>query len=112
MLFRSKITRNEKEFSKKLKNIKPQIKQIYIEGNLQNLNEFGIAIIGSRNSSKEGENLTKEFTKKLVENGAIIISGMANRNRYYSTRKLLTKWRKNSSSIRKRTKQYLPRRKL
>lgn len=71
------IKRNEKNFPKKLKKIKPTIKQIYIEGNLENLNKFGIAIIGSRNSSKEGEKITKEFTKKLTEKGINIISGMA-----------------------------------
>lgn len=71
------IKRNEKEFPEKLKNIKPIIKQIYIEGNINNLNEFGIAIIGSRNSSKEGEKITKEFTKKLTQKGINIISGMA-----------------------------------
>lgn len=77
--------RNEKEFPEKLRNIKPKINQIYIEGNLQNLNELGIAIIGSRNSSKDGEKITKEFTRKLVEKGIIIVSGMANRNRLSSS---------------------------
>lgn len=75
------IKRENSDFPEKLKNIEPQIKQIYIEGNLENLNEFGIAVIGSRNSSKEGEKITKEFTKKLTEKGINIISGMAIRNR-------------------------------
>lgn len=75
------IKREQKEFPEKLKKIKPIIKQIYIEGDINNLNEFGIAIIGSRNSSKEGEKITKEFTKKLTEKGINIISGMAIRNR-------------------------------
>lgn len=79
------ITREEKEFPEKLKNIRPKINKIYIEGNLQNLNKFGIAIIGSRNSSKAGEKITKEFTKKLVEKDITIISGMAIRNRFCST---------------------------
>ncbi len=71
------IKKDDSDFPEKLKNIKPQIKQIYIEGKLENLNEFGIAIIGSRNSSKQGEEITKEFTKKLIEKGINIISGMA-----------------------------------
>lgn len=79
------ITREESEFPEKLKNIKPKINQIYVEGNIQNLNEFGIAIIGSRNSSKNGEKITREFTKKLVEKNIVIISGMAVRNRFNST---------------------------
>lgn len=79
------ITRKEKEFPEKLKNIKPKIKEIYVEGDLKNLNEFGIAIIGSRNSSKDGEKITREFTKKLVERNVKIISGMAIRNRLRSS---------------------------
>lgn len=79
------IKREDKDFPEKLKSIKPIIKQIYVEGNLENLNEFGIAVIGSRNSSKQGERLTREFTKKLVEKGMNIISGLANRNRYNSS---------------------------
>lgn len=75
------IKRDDIDFPEKLKNIKPQIKKIYIEGNLENLNKFGIAVIGSRNSSKEGEKITKEFTKKLTDKGINIISGMAIRNR-------------------------------
>lgn len=99
-----KITRDEEEFPEKLKNIKPKINQIYIEGNLQNLSEFGIAIIGSRNSSKDGEKITKEFTRKLVEKGILIISGMATRNRFSSSRNLYKKRRKNNCSTRKWTK--------
>lgn len=79
------IKREDKEFPEKLKYIKPIIKQIYVEGNLKNLHEFGIAIIGSRNSSKQGEKLTREFTKKLVENGINIISGLAIRDRHSSS---------------------------
>lgn len=71
------IKRDSKEFPEKLRKIEPKIKQIYVEGNLENLKQFGIAIVGSRNSSKEGEKITKEFTKKLTENGINIISGMA-----------------------------------
>lgn len=79
------ITREEREFPEKLKNIKPKINKIYVEGNIQNLNEFGISIVGSRNSSKSGEKITREFTQKLVEKNTVIISGMAIRNRFNST---------------------------
>lgn len=72
-----RIEREEEIFPDKLKNVNPRIEKIYVEGNKENLNEFGIAIVGSRNSSKEGEKITREFTKKLVEMGINIISGLA-----------------------------------
>lgn len=71
------INRDEEIFPQKLKNIKPEIKHIYIEGKLENLNETGIAIVGSRNSSREGEKTTMEFCKKLTQKGINIISGLA-----------------------------------
>lgn len=79
------IKKEESIFPDKLRKIKPEVKQLYIEGDIENLNKFGISIIGSRNSSKEGEKLAKEFTQKLVEKGVIIISGLAMRNRFSSS---------------------------
>lgn len=71
------IKKEEEIFPKKLKDISPKITQIYIEGNYNNLNNFSIAIIGSRNSSREGEKIAKEFSEKLTKIGINIISGLA-----------------------------------
>ena len=71
------IAEKEKTFPLRLKNISPKVNQIYIEGNYENLNGFNIAIIGSRNSSKEGEKIAREFTRKLTDLGINIISGLA-----------------------------------
>ncbi len=71
------INRENELFPEKLKSVKPEIKQIYIKGNLENLNKFGIAVIGSRNASKEGEKITRDFTKVLTKYGINIISGLA-----------------------------------
>lgn len=46
-------------------------------GNISLLNKNSIAIIGSRNSSEYGRNITKKITKELVENNMVIVSGMA-----------------------------------
>ena len=43
----------------------------------QILNNFGVAIIGSRNSSREGEKITEEIVTKLVKKDIVIISGLA-----------------------------------
>ena len=71
------IKREDKEFPIKLLEVKPIIKQIYVEGNEKILNNFGIAVIGSRNSSREGERITDEFVSKLSKFGINIISGLA-----------------------------------
>lgn len=47
-------------------------------GNLSLLNEPSIAVIGSRNSSEYGRNITQKITKDLVQNNVVIVSGMAN----------------------------------
>ena len=71
------LNKENKLFPEKLKKIKPEIKEIYVEGKIENLNKFGIAIIGSRNYSKEGEKITNEFSGKLSKAGINIISGLA-----------------------------------
>ena len=55
------IRREDDTFPDKLRREDLKIKQIYVEGNEKILNDFGIAVIGSRNSSKEGEKITQEF---------------------------------------------------
>lgn len=71
------IDRDDIFFPKKLLSVEPIIKRIYVEGNEKILNDFGIAVVGSRNSSNEGEKLTNEFVEKLVEYDINIISGLA-----------------------------------
>lgn len=71
------IEKDDPLFPIKLKEVRPKVKRLYIEGNERILNNFGIAIIGSRNSSKEGEKITEEIVTKLVKKDIIIISGLA-----------------------------------
>lgn len=71
------IERTDELFPRKLLQVKPKIERIYVEGDETILNNFGLAVIGSRNSSKEGEKLTDEFVSRLVKNNINIISGMA-----------------------------------
>ncbi len=71
------LEKDDPLFPIKLKKVRPKVKRLYIEGNEQILNNFGIAIIGSRNSSKEGEKITEEIVTKLVKKDIVIISGLA-----------------------------------
>lgn len=61
----------------KLRNIKKPPSRLYIEGNIELLNEIGIAVIGSRTNTQYGEKMCKKFVEKLVEYNINIISGLA-----------------------------------
>ena len=69
------IRKGDLLFPKKLKKLK--IAQIYVEGNEKIINNFGIAVVGSRNSSRDGEKITEEFVKKFCKMNINIISGLA-----------------------------------
>lgn len=81
------ISREDKKFPKYLKNIKKCPIGIYAIGNINLLNEGGVAIIGSRNYSKYGEKYAKIFSEELAKQNITIISGMAKRNRQFCSSK-------------------------
>lgn len=71
------IYNTDNVYSNLLKEISNPPKKLYGMGNISLLNKNSIAIIGSRNSSEYGRNITKKITKELVENNMVIVSGMA-----------------------------------
>lgn len=79
------IRRKDKYYPKQLKNIKKSPEQLYVIGNLKLLDTYSIAIIGSRNCSKEGKEIARKFARELALHGITIVSGLANRNRYSCT---------------------------
>ena len=72
-----KLEINDKKYPDKLKNIYCPPKQLYVIGNTEILNDKSIGIIGSRNCSKYGEKVAKEFSYKLSQYNINIISGLA-----------------------------------
>ncbi len=50
---------------------------IYAKGNLQWLNTRSIAVVGSRNSSPQGEKNAEDFAQALSHQGFCIVSGLA-----------------------------------
>lgn len=71
------ITINDELYPERLKEIKNPPEKLYVIGNEKILNNYGIAVVGSRSYSQYGEKMCKTFTKKLVEYDLTIISGMA-----------------------------------
>lgn len=70
-----KITDNE--YPQSLKEIYDPPKSIYVLGDKKLLNEIGIAIVGSRNATKYGKQMSWKISKELAEKGINIISGLA-----------------------------------
>ncbi len=51
---------------------------LYAKGNLPDLNKIlGVAIVGTREATKDGETMAQQLSRSLAENGITIISGMA-----------------------------------
>ncbi len=79
-LYREKINiiyPEHEQYPKLLNEIynKPEI--LYYRGNLNNLNNFNIAVVGTRKYTNYGERATETIVKELVQNGLTIVSGLA-----------------------------------
>lgn len=72
-----KIDIENKHYPHRLRTIENAPKSIYAVGNIDILNNEGIAVIGSRNNTEYGKKWCKYFTEKLLEYDLSIISGMA-----------------------------------
>ena len=70
----------DERYPSKLKEIYNAPKQLYVEGNIANLDTNCIAVVGSRNFTLYGEKWCKKFVKELVKYDVTIVSGMALRN--------------------------------
>lgn len=68
---------NEKEYPEQLRKIKNPPKELYVKGNIENLKQHGIAVIGTRHCSNYGRKVCKLFTNNLVGYDLNIISGLA-----------------------------------
>ncbi len=67
----------QKEYPKSLLKIYDPPKKLYVMGDESILNNFGIAIVGSRNATDYGRKITKSISYGLAKKGINIISGMA-----------------------------------
>lgn len=71
------IQYEDTRYPTQLRKIKKMPEQLYVEGNIELLHNDGIAVVGSRVNTPWGEQITKEFVKAFVQNGLVVISGMA-----------------------------------
>lgn len=68
---------NDKEYPEKLRYIYNPPKELYVMGDYSILNNFGIGIVGTRNASNYGKEITKSLAYGLAKKGVNIISGLA-----------------------------------
>jgi len=68
---------NKEQYPQKIKEIINFPKELYVQGNIELLYEPSIAVVGTRNPSRYGEKMCKNFTKELVKNNFVIVSGLA-----------------------------------
>lgn len=71
------VTLADAEYPKALLEIADPPPILYAKGNLHWLNTVGIAVVGSRNASPQGEKNAEDFSQALAHHGYTIISGMA-----------------------------------
>ena len=65
------------KYPERLRYIENPPSRLYALGNINVLNELGIAVVGSRTNTQYGERMCKRFTQNLVEYNINIISGLA-----------------------------------
>ncbi len=71
------ILYNSELFPTSLKKINNPPAFLYVRGNLENLYEECVAIIGSRSASKYGEFVARNVAKKIADRNVNIVSGLA-----------------------------------
>ena len=71
------IKKGDNNYPKMLENIKNKPQELYVEGNLDILNMPSITIVGSRNMTDYGRDITKKIVKELTLAGICIVSGLA-----------------------------------
>ncbi len=67
----------DKNYPKTLSKIYDPPKKLYVAGNYKILDNFSIAIVGTRNASEYGRSITKALSFELAKLGINIVSGMA-----------------------------------
>ena len=71
------ISYDSKQYPQLLKSINNMPRNLYVEGNIELLNDIAISIIGSRSCSESGAKQAKQFAFDLAYQNIAIVSGMA-----------------------------------
>lgn len=72
-----KITIQDKNYPPLLKEIHDPPQELYVWGNLKPKEKYPLAVVGTRNVSQYGKQVTTELVTELAKQGLTIISGLA-----------------------------------
>ena len=72
-----KIVYGDKQYPKRLLDIKNPPEVLYVLGNVDILNSKSVAIIGSRDCTNEGKQNARIFAANIAKSGLTVVSGMA-----------------------------------
>ncbi len=72
-----KITIDDKEYPKNLRNIYNPPKELYVNGTLLEQDEMAVALVGSRRATHYGLEMCEKLAYELAARGVTIVSGMA-----------------------------------
>ncbi len=72
-----KITLDDAEYPKNLRNIHTPPKQLYVNGTLLESDEMAVAVVGSRRASIYGLETAEKLGFELAARGVTVVSGMA-----------------------------------
>lgn len=67
----------EKRMPEKLLVIEPQVHSLYYDGDLKILDKPMVTIVGSRNPTRYGKQMTQLLVEKLIKHDIVIVSGFA-----------------------------------
>ena len=73
----SVITLNSEDYPERLKEIPQAPPVIYLKGEYQKVDEWAVAIVGTRKVTAYGKRITKDLAAFLGKNGVTVVSGMA-----------------------------------
>ncbi len=71
------LEKDNKYYPKSLLRIPEPPKRLYVLGDYKILNDFAIAIIGTRNCTKYGEEIAKSLSYNLAKYNINVVSGLA-----------------------------------
>ena len=72
-----KVSKKSFLYPQMLKNIYQIPENLYIIGDTANINKKCISIVGMRDSTKNGEYITRKLAYNLAKKGYVIVSGLA-----------------------------------
>ena len=71
------ISISDYAYPNRLKEITNSPVQIYVKGDVRKLYDDNVGVIGSRNASEYGKNISRKIAKEIAEEGINVVSGLA-----------------------------------